>query len=259
MFDLKAHSASSCCSYLYNRTQWYLQKVRGFKFIQNQDTARGSACEEGLNHWYRNKNTEGIDLGELKKECIVKAHEKFNQEALGVFESEPEFKNTINRIVPAAIDYFDNNYEGTPKLQQKINWSHQSLEKPFIGYLDFDFDTLVVDCKITAKTPSQLPQRYVIQGAIYKAATGKEVDFVYSIPLKDKVNVKPFTLTKAEAKEGLGLAIATARAIEKTIDALEFFTQDVLDAIFFPNPDAFYKPAEMAEAFKTFGIHRDQE
>lgn len=251
---VKHHSASSINSFIGQRASWYNKYYLGNKeFTPSKHAARGNAVEAALNYWTQEKEPN-------IQEAIKVAHAEFVSKTNGL-DVEIEFRSSINKLVNTAIAAFSERYKSEDcEIQKKIHFQFDDLEIPILGFLDFSFNKLIVDCKITGKTPSKLSQEHIIQGSLYKKATGKEVEFFYVIPLadtkkeKDRVTIKPIALTNQDYESGLKLAKQALYAMERLYKS----AADGLDlrAAFFPDPSKLW-PSDKAAILKEFGMDVD--
>jgi len=241
--ELKHHSASSINKFVSQRALWYLEKLKKIPFKGNQNTARGKAVEEGMN-----KHFEGYN----EQECIRHACQVFTENTIGMIVV-PTFRATIAPMVKEGIKSITSSFEGTPAMQGKIHLDLPSVQRPIIGYLDYDYDKMIVDNKVSGKTPNELSLNYKIQGAIYKEATGKDVYFHYVIPLKESVKTKIIKLSDAEYKQGILFATKAAEAIEKVIDSCVDY--DTMMAFCFPNPGSMFGGEEEALVMKHWEVY----
>lgn len=257
--QIKHHSASSINSFIGQRAAWFYKYYLGNKdFKPSKDAARGNAVEAALNYWVTEPEPD-------IQEAIKIAHKVFVDKTLGVNDITPEFRNSINKCVNKAIAAFNERYQSTKfEIQKKISFdlSGEGIKIPIIGFLDFDSNKLIVDCKVTGKSPSKLSQEHIVQGALYKRATGKEVEFFYVVPLadtkkeQDRVNIIPLRLGNTEYELGLTLAKNALYAMERLYQS----AADGLDlrAAFFPDPSKLYKSDKTA-VLKEFGMDVEED
>lgn len=253
IFDIKHHSASTINSFIGYRHEWYLKKIRGVAFPGNHHMSRGKAVEEGINHYL--KNECGVD------ECVKAALEVWGKEIIALGESF-DMRQSIGKCVAAGIDSFrERGYDdGGTSMQDKISVVLPGCELPTIGYLDYLRQDRIVDNKCVSKTPTlnkvtkryKHKQDYIIQGAIYKLATGLDPYFHYIIPLKDSVNIVEEGITEEDYDWGIKLAAKAAQAIERII--ANPIDGDLFEAMMFPNVDAIYEGAQLNITLKEFDL-----
>lgn len=260
---LERHSASGINSFIEYRSEWAMQKIfKCSKFSENVDTARGKAIEEGINFWVDGihgvKDDSNNPIGSKNPDkCAEHAVKVFNDYVKDIeSEKKIDYVQTIYPSVIEAITSYGQRYKVKEMQKQyKIEGRLPGCKKPLVGYLDYIIPgQLVVDNKVKGKSLTQLPQGYLIQGAIYNFITGLPVEFHFEIPLKKETKIIVLRQTKEECEYGLNMAIEAAKAIEKIFDGIEsgLFDFDMLKSIFFPNMASVFgaeKQKEMADHY----------
>ena len=246
--ELKRHSPSSLSSFIEYRSSWFIQRIRGEYNKAGVFAARGTAVEAGMNHYIEN---------DVKiEDCIKHALGVYTQESIGQPDNF-DVRQSIAPCVKAGIQSFEElgYLIDPPVLQAEINCSLEGCRKGVYGKLDYLFEgKKIVDNKVVSKTPSSLKQGYILQGAIYRYATGLPIDFHFVVPLKTGVKIKIITLTDEEYEYGLRLATRAAQCVETIFDNLDHMDGDLLEALFFTNPCSVFDYSEKAVHSKHFGI-----
>jgi hypothetical protein len=244
---LKRHSASQLNSFLGYRADWFLSRIRGIRTGVGAHAWRGTAVEAGLNKFIEEDTT--------KEECIKHALKVYTQESLGSTDNF-EIRQSIGPSVIVAIDSFeDKGYLlDPPEMQEEITCTLPGCKKELYGKLDYSFDKFIVDNKVVGKKPSSLKQDYVLQGAVYRFATGKPVKFHFVIPQKKAIQVIELTLSDEEYEYGLALATKAARCIETIYDRLGELDGELLEALFMTNPSSLYDPKAKILHSEQYGI-----
>ncbi len=245
--QLKRHSASQLNSFLEYRADWFLSRIRGIKTSVGPHAWRGTAVEAGLNKFIEEDTT--------KEECIKHALAVYTQESLGSTDNF-EIRQSIGPAVIAAIDSFDDKgyLLDPPVMQEEITCILPGCKKELYGKLDYSFGKFIVDNKVVGKKPSSLKQGYVLQGAVYRFATGKPVKFHFEVPQKKGVQVVEITLSDEEYEYGLKLASKAAKCIEVIYDRLEEMDGELLEAIFMTNPTSLFDPKSKILHSEQFGV-----
>ncbi len=253
IFDIKHHSPSTINSFIGYRHEWYLRKIRGVSFPGNHHMARGKAVEEGINHYL--KHECGVD------EAVKAALELWGNEIMTLGDNF-DMRQSIGKCVAAGIDSFrEKGYDdGGTSMQDKISVTLPGCDLPTIGYLDYKRTDRIVDNKCVSKTPTQNKatgrykhkQDYILQGAVYKLATGLDPYFHYIIPLKGEIKVVEEGITDEEFDWGIKLATKGAQAIERIL--ANPIDGDLFQAMMFPNVDAIYEGAQLNITLKEFGL-----
>lgn len=252
--ELKHHSASTINSFLTNRAQWYRNKIIGDKFQGSEHTARGTAVEAGINHWLSGDTDATV-------ESVKHAISIWDKE-IGYFDpkldpdKELEFKQTLAPLVNAGIksvkERYSEKYNRELVQQYKIAVDVPGCQFPALGYLDWIIpDTLVIDNKVTGKTPSKLSQNYIVQGAVYVKATKLPVEFHFEVALKTPKCVV-IRITEEEVEYGWKLFCRACRAIEAIFAAP--LDGELMENLFLANPDSFYNQKDINKALEDFGF-----
>ena len=249
--EMKHFSASTVNTFLENRAGW-LRKLLGDKFNGNHHTCRGTSVEAGINFWLAG-DSEGTT------EAIKHAIEVWEKETefLEIEENTKlEFKQSLAPLINCGVvsvqeKYLDV-YKKELKQQIPIKIDVPGCKRPCIGYIDWLIpDKLIIDNKVSGKSPSKLSQGYLIQASVYNKALGLPVEFHYEIANKTP---KAMVLipTKEDLEYGWKLFCRAARAIEAILD--NPMDYDLMEALFLPNPDAYYNDEERNKALKDFGF-----
>lgn len=242
------HSASSLSKFLEQRSSWFLQKYRGVEFPGNEHMARGTAVEAGINYWLTHEDEDEPDR---TQNGIKEAHGVFVKETIGM-TIMPEFRNSINDCIKKGITSVDGYPGKIQALQQKIEVKLDGVHLPIIGYIDWEWPSIVVDNKVTGKTPSALKQSHILQGSLYRAAKNKPVQFHYLVPLAKEVKVKEIDLSDAEFDYGIKLATACAKSIERILNTE--LDGNLMEAFMFPNPLDIWSKSEADIVLKAWGL-----
>lgn len=262
----KRHSASQINSFLDYKPEWAMERLFGVKkYEESVDTARGKAVEEGLNHYIRGVQNlvdeKGNPTGNKNiTECCGYAVEQFREMVKDVkSDKKLEYTQTITPCVEGSCLYFSEHYPiRNLGMQDSFEIEMEGCKYPLVGYLDYKCrdNKIIIDKKVKAKTPTNntIPQGYVVQGALYRYATGiKHIEFNFSIPLKTQPNkVLAIKLSDAEYEWGLNLARKAMKAIELTHEAAQGMDMDTLKAFFMPSPDSFWDADKRKTAMDFF-------
>jgi hypothetical protein len=246
------HSASSINSFIEYRPKWFLEKFRGIRMPGNAAMHRGTAVEHGLNHFFK----EQCSYDDAQAEGL----KKFNELCL-TLTPDPEMTASIKPCVLAAIQHFDNDDHPwcsyTPVMQGAFLQNIEELDLPIKGYFDYLWkdDEIIkqaTDLKCVNKTPPQLKQSYIIQGALYRHITKAPVEFVFIIPLKKEVKVHTIKITDEDYEWGMRQIRNYGAVIERIIKLP--IDQSILADCFVPNPAEFYNDVELLMTMNEFGL-----
>jgi hypothetical protein len=246
VFELKHHSPSAVSKFIENRFIWWTQKTGQTKFKSNVAMEIGTAVEAGINHWLMEKQPD-------VKECVALACEVFKKNTIG-WLIMPEDRALIPKCVNEGIASVAKNYGSEVnqcKCQEEFKIPIEGLTFPAYGKYDWFFPSRIVDNKVVGKSPSELSQAYKIQGAVYKLASGKPVDFHFIVKNKTIVT-KVITLTDEDFDYGIKLFKKAAKAIERVVEIGQNFDFETVKSLFFPDPSASWNKDEAREVMEFF-------
>lgn len=247
--ELHHLSASNINKFITNRAAWFASYFLKMPFNGNIHTIRGQAVETGIIHYVLN--------GDLT--AAIGAGVKDWEEKIVGIEDNIDFKQSIGPLIKVAIEGTDDEagYKelisqfGKPtvseKQQEKISIVLDGCSIPVIGYLDFPFKKRIVDNKVSGKSPSCLSQDYIVQGSIYRKATGLPVFFFFEVANKKPV-IKVFKLSDEEYEFGISLATKAAQAIERIL--ANPIDGDLMRAFLFADPSGGYNKDEQMMVYK---------
>lgn len=247
MLEYKNHSASSINEFISNKPLWFAKKFKGFKTKPGLPLIRGSAVEEGMNFYVLKKRETTME------ECIKAALKTYDEKLAGI-DDDIDFRQSIGPMVIKGCEEISkiiDREKSFPKLQQKINIWLDGCKYPLIGYLDYQFPTLIVDNKTTGRTPSELSVNYIIQGSIYRHATNCPVEFLFEVATKE-VKTKLIRLSEYDFELGRKYATAAAQAIERIVD--NPIDGGLMEAFMFPDLEAGYNKSEQSDLAKLYGV-----
>lgn len=239
-------SVSTINSWLDNKYSFYQSKVLGKRFVGNAATVRGQAVEESINLWIDHGN-EDVRTTSLQvfDEKISQIEPKINP------ISYKDVRDSIPGLAELALATYKQKFEGHHyRTQTKITARLEGVEREIIGYLDF-YAHMVRDCKVTSKTPSKLKQGYVLQGALYRLATGSEVAFDFFVDNK-KPSYKEIALSDEEYEFGINYLTKAAKALEELESCDD--PKRVMELMSFPNLESFWNYDDKKAAAKSIGI-----
>lgn len=184
---------------------WAAKYIFGGKFTFGHAARAGVLVEEAV----VNVIAKDMDLDDAC-DFALKAFSK--HVALGGSEADIKRGNGIPDMIKLSVDalkeYGKPEYDGgvINGLQQKkveMICNGDGWKLPVMGYLDFYYPQhkLVIDLKTTMRMPSNMSIEHYRQGAIYKAATGFDVKFLYVTPKKSKfIDIEDIDETLADIK-----------------------------------------------------------
>lgn len=243
-FGFTHYSASSCSTYQSNLGLWIIERLMGFKSKVGCAAYRGTASERGVEL--------GITTGAPLDECVAAALREYDVlSALSVDPNREKERDAIPGIVEQALEELLP-YGPPSHCQHKIEWRHESLPLPFIGFIDFMWEShgIIVDLKTQLRLSSEITTKHARQVSLYAGAMGDNYDgrVAYVTPKKRAVyrveNMRQHV-------EGL---VKIAQAMERFLSKGE--TAEELASLIVPDTDSFYfnDPATRQKAFEVFGI-----
>jgi len=90
----------------------------------------------------------------------------------------------LPKLCMTAINRY-NDYNERPDCQVKVNG--ELFGAKVFGITDYQFSSVISDCKVSGQTPSKLSQSYKNAAYIYQKLTNKQVIYDFFIPLKKEM------------------------------------------------------------------------
>lgn len=227
---MKVFSPSSINGFLEYRSKWFLEKIMKKPLLSSVEAERGKAVELGISNHLTGACTP--------EQAVEVALAEYDQKTADLDVDDAMLcRADIAALVMAGIEALTP-YGKLIAVQRKIWLDVGKIPEtvlPWMGYVDFIFEgNIIVDLKVTGRTPSTMPAGHSRQGAFYAYAIPEtaRTDFVYLVPLKKGVNVVKHTLENQQShfedlRQG---AIALHRVLSFSDDPNE------LTPIFFPDP-----------------------
>lgn len=241
-------SPSTVSNFIENKWGFYNSKVLREPFKGNHHTSLGQAVEHGVNVWLENPGKP--------MDYLMHANEKYDDQIKDTGTPKDkvmEYRNMIPGMLELALRHYKRTFAETGALtQQKIETSLDGVSRTMLGYLDFlQQDKTVRDSKVVGRSPSKLKQAYVIQGAVYRQATGLPVIFDFFITNKTPTH-KEIELSDDEYEFGISYITRGAQVLEELEECEN--PKRVMELMTFPNLEAFYSEGEKRQAAKAWGI-----
>lgn len=256
--ELHHLSPSAISSFISNRPGFYSGKVLKEPFRPNAGMARGKAVEHGINMWIDSLADGKTELSD--EESVEWAMEKYDAEYNEHKFDEAKYqenRETVEGLVECGIEHFREliDHYGTPDTQSKICIRLDGVDLDIIGYLDFEFGKIIKDTKVYAKSPYCLSDGYIIQGAMYKHARKKDMDFTFLVANKNPV-VKTISLTDEEFEFGIRYGTAAGKCIERIIHCT--CPKEMMALMSFPDLEKIWdkeeKKSVMKRLFKEYNV-----
>jgi hypothetical protein len=238
-------SASSCNLFQADPALFVMEKLLGMRGSVGAAAYRGTAAEHGV--------TVGlINPAASLRSCQDAAVKEFDRlSALSTDPNREKERDAVTGIVEQGLAEL--RQYGVPSLvQQRIEWKHESLPLPFIGFSDFVWEDhgIIVDLKSQLRLSSEISTNHARQVALYGAALTDNADLriCYATPKKCA------TYRVENAREHLAALVRIAQTIERFLSVSD--DPKELAGIVVPNVDSFYynDPTTRQKAFEVYGI-----
>lgn len=225
---MKSFSPSSVNKFIEDKPGFFMERVLKFPFIPNCAMEKGKAVETGV--------TEML-MGMMGEEqAVAKALDVYDAGTRDMdVEEAAQHRVHIPKLVAAG-------YEGLAKygklLRAQIRvefgagWNDTAL--PWLGFADFEFEDVIVDLKVTGKTPSDLRPGYARQGAFYTAGLGKPTVFAHVVCTP----TGKISFVEKGVDDSAGQLRVLTRAAQ-AIDTALSVPSEQLKALWFPDPGAW--------------------
>lgn len=244
----KSLSPSKVNGFLDWRSKWFLTDVLKRRLPGSPDMHRGSAVENGICAFLAGS----CPTLEEAQGWAMKAYKEYTAD-LDIDESE-ECGKAIPELVRVGIEAMKP-YGKPIAFQRPVYGKIDGTILDWFGKADIEFEGgVVVDIKVTGKTPSSMSYGHLRQGSYYQEFIPgcQRVDFVYLIPLKKET--KTVTHTVQEHHKHIHDLRAGAIAMHKMLsisdDPLE------LAPLFIPAPGDWWlnDPMAISAACEVWGI-----
>jgi hypothetical protein len=229
-FTLDYISPSTINSFLGNK-MGFVGRLLNFERVNNINFAKGNCVERAVNLFFHSETHAGNP-----ESCIDVSLMSFDREAMD-FDKYAEVRETLPATCMKAINrYVD--YNEKPTIQKTVEGEINGIT--FKGILDFDFNSIISDCKVTGRTPSEMSQAHKNAAWIYHKLTGKDVVYDYFVPLKKEVKHVAFEFQPDDLTEEL--VMQAALAIQNIMNELSSNPNYIkqLCALFLSDPEQGY-------------------
>lgn len=174
---------------------------------------------------------------------------KFDEQTAGVVFPEREDVPALAKSVLDGLRAID---KPLMTYQHKLTLNageRYGLKYPVIGYTDFSFTDLTVDCKVTWRLPSEAKFSHVCQLGTYHALSGKQQALLYVSP-KKRTRIE---LPEETLRSGFATMLSTWQRIEALAEA--FKTPEAAVKVIAHNADSyFWSDAARKEAATIWNI-----
>jgi len=247
--NLKHTSASQINMFSHCAGAWCARYLYGRKFTFGNAARAGVLAEDAVTLIL----TDALPMDE----AIKKAQDSYR--AVTVLTGTPSdikrgegiegmIRNAVEVLTPyGKPDFTDvSDFNGQNEISLMCNGDGWSL--PIKGFLDYLYPQhkKSVDLKTTMKMPSQMSVEHKRQGAIYKKATGMDVEFLYVTPKKSQV----FTITDEDMDFHLIEIKNILNRQEKLLGLDAEFIKDIVPC----NLNSFYWSQDKHVANELYGI-----
>lgn len=228
-------SPSQLNNFLGNKMQ-FIGRILGFDRKDNINFQKGNTLERAVNFFFCGVDTKHIPSlptelalgcqGNPEKSIAASMH-IFNIEAqkMEKFDETTEFLPALT--MKAINRYLE--YNGKPDCQVKVQGDINGVT--VMGYTDYQFTSIVSDCKVTGRTPSEMSQSHKNAAYIYQKLTNKQVIYDYFIPLKKEPKHVAYEFEEDQL---------TANLVDMALDTVSGIYSDLEN-----NPELIYKYSAM--------------
>ena len=239
-------SASSLNTWINAPSLWVLEKLLGHRGQMGVAAHRGTATEAGVSHGL-------FDPNATHEDCVAVALPIFDR--LSAFSGDGK-RDAERAAIPGMIKQgLALREHGLPRRpnegeQHRVEITLEGVGVPVIGFLDWMYNTEVLDLKTTMRVPSSMSETHLRQASVYKTAhMDKRVRFFY---VSDKKSEK-HTLTREQYDVSMAALTQAALRLQRFLglskDARE------LAAIVPHDSSSFYwnDPSTKAKALEVYG------
>ena len=204
-------SPSSIGSWVGDLPMWIMRYLYGINDKVGVGAYRGIAVETALQKKYDDGifNYDFLE-SEFLKICNENQIPVDDEKAMKEHGILPKYGTIVDR-------YF--NYGNLVSYQEKVELNFDDLPVPILGYIDFNFEDVIVDLKTTARMPSKPSEGHLRQMAFYSMAyQDKEVHLFYVTPRDYKVFKLSKNTLKVYQKQLLNIPFAIHNYLSQSED-----------------------------------------
>lgn len=240
-------SASQLNTFAAAPSAWLMEKLLKIKGRVGCSAHRGSSVESGVSHGLFDhsaspEDCEAVALAQYDRLTALSGDDKRDKERgviPGMVRNGLGLREKGNPIRPNQGD------------QHRIEVMIEGVPIPFLGYLDFEFATEVIDTKTTNAIPSVMPAAHARQFSLYKTARmNKRMRGAYISSKRMDI----LTLDRETYDRSMIELTVMAKRMEKFLSVSN--DPHELAAIVSHDPSTFYwsDPAMKAEGVRVFGF-----
>lgn len=221
---------------------WVMKYLYRIKDAPGPAMARGTAAETGIAH--------ALTTGAPPSECVQKAEAQFDELTCTLFpvadSRRDKERASIAGMVEQGIEALKG-YGPPVAMQRKIVHEVEGLP-PILGYLDFEWDGIVVDCKTQMALAGSIRLSHARQLSFYVHNTNAQARVMYITPKKSAVYAVENASDHFKSLVRIGQSIRQFLAVSPERAALA--------AMLSPDVESFYysDPAVRQAAFEIFGV-----
>lgn len=217
------HISPSQINQFLSNKMGFIGRLVGFDRKDNINFQKGNTVERAVNFYFEGVSAQFLNQVPASLQNAVLSNPDASIEAsMHIFRLEAakmdKFEETLEYL-PAlcmkAINRY-NEYNGKPECQTQVRGTINGAE--IFCVTDYQFHTIVSDCKVTGRTPSEMSQSHKNAAYIYKKLTNKDVIYDYFIPLKKEMRHIAFEFEEDKLTEQLvSLAIDAIAGIYQNL------------------------------------------
>jgi hypothetical protein len=242
---IEHHSVAGCNLFCASREMYVLERILMQKQPVGAAAPRGTAVEAGIAMGLLDPDAK-ID------DCIAHAHKIYD--GLTALSGDPrreDQRKLLEGMVTVGLEEL-RDYGQPTQTQGQIEWQHEDLSYPFLGYFDFMWDQhgILLDLKTTEKLHSKIQIPHARQVALYTGALSDNIDgrVTYVTPRKSA------TYQVENPREHRAALVQIARRIEAFLELSD--DPDFYVSITAPDYQSFYwsNPAARQAGFEVWGF-----
>ena len=186
------HISPSQINQFLSNKMGFMGRLVGFPRTDNINFQKGNTLERAVNFYFKGVDTRHLNIVPVELQTAAIGNPEASIEAsMSIFRKEAinmekyeEHLAYLPELCMKAINRY-NDYNEIPECQLKLNGDLFGAKIFCIS--DYNFSSIVSDCKVSGKTPNELSQSHKNAAYIYQKLTNKQVIYDYFIPLKKEM------------------------------------------------------------------------
>ena len=236
----------------------FIGRLVGFPRTDNINFQKGNTLERAVNFYFEGVDTRFLNIVPDDLQRAARGNPDASIEAsMGIFRKEAakmdKYEETLGYLPELSMKAINryNDYNEKPKCQEKVEG--ELFGARIFGITDYQFTSIVSDCKVTGRTPTELSQAHKNAAYIYQKLTNKQVIYDYFIPLKKEM--RHVAIEFEEDKLTVALVEAAISSILEIYDALKICPSTIhhYASMFLSDPEQGFGDSSEIEYFLDLG------